>query len=119
MAAVFLEDVEEFATQTRLPGLYQTFGVHHQPAGLPVLVAGHHVLRPWKTETGGARHVRFQVLTRSANLQKTAHQSPRSSTASCYSAGFFVFLLNLKALLDLPHVRREASSQGDTDVAAL
>lgn len=47
MAAVFSEDVEEFASQTRLPGFNQALSVDHQSTSLPVLMASHYILKSW------------------------------------------------------------------------
>lgn len=51
VATVFSEDVEEFASQACLPWFNQALGVDHQPAGLPVLMTSHYILRSWKRES--------------------------------------------------------------------
>lgn len=51
VATVFSEDVEEFAPQAWLPRFNQALGVDHQPAGLPVLMTSHYILRPWKRDS--------------------------------------------------------------------
>ncbi len=80
VAAVFSEDVEDFAPQVWLPRFNQALGVDHQSAGLPVLVASHHILWSWRREQSincechRNRQNRRKITVGSTLCKKTAHR---------------------------------------------
>lgn len=47
MAAVFSEDVEEFASEACLPRFNKALGVNNKSAFLPVFMTSHHILRSY------------------------------------------------------------------------
>lgn len=60
MATNFSEDVEELASQAGLPRFDQALGVDRWPAGLPVLMTSHNILKSWKRENS---HLYIRVST--------------------------------------------------------
>lgn len=52
MAAVFSEDVEEFASEACLPRFNKALGVNNKSAFLPVFMTSHHILRSYSGEGG-------------------------------------------------------------------
>lgn len=52
-AAVFSEDVEQFASQVRLPWFNKALGVDHETARLPVFMTSHDILRSWVEDGTG------------------------------------------------------------------
>lgn len=50
MAAVFSEDVEEFASEACLPRFNKALGVNNKSAFLPVFMTSHHILRSYIVE---------------------------------------------------------------------
>ena len=58
VATVFPEDVEEFASQARLPWFNQALGVDHQSAGLPVLMTSYHIFKSWRRERMVTQYVK-------------------------------------------------------------
>lgn len=53
MAAVFSEDVEEFASEACLPRFNKALGVNNKSAFLPVFMTSHHILRSWVEDGAG------------------------------------------------------------------